>query len=154
VQLKKEVANPLNKLTVVIVSSSVISSLMTDDSISVSMSRIPMDELDGIHRCFQNPDMRTVSPLPMAAPVAQAQFIARKLTKLWQLSLCRFLALVFYLAISYVEYGVYPVSKQSLEQNHGKQASISGARAVDPSQNGNIYDTVLMTVNNLLWERH
>jgi hypothetical protein len=47
VQLKKEVANPLNKLTVVIVSLSAISFLMTDDSIAVSMPRISMAELDG-----------------------------------------------------------------------------------------------------------
>jgi hypothetical protein len=79
--------------------------------------------------------------------------IARKLTKLWQLSLCRFLALVFYLAISYVENGVYPVSKQSLEQNHGKQASglSSGPGPLIRLKNANIYDTVLMTVINNLF---
>jgi len=50
VQLKKEVANSSNKLTVVIVSLSAISSLMTGDSIVVSMPRISMVGLDGISR--------------------------------------------------------------------------------------------------------
>jgi hypothetical protein len=52
VQLKKEVANPLNKLTVVIVSLSAISFLMTNDSVAAGMPRISGAELDATHRRF------------------------------------------------------------------------------------------------------
>lgn len=51
-QLKKEVENSLNKLTVVIVSLSAICFLMTY-CMTVSMPSISMAELDGIHGRFQ-----------------------------------------------------------------------------------------------------
>jgi hypothetical protein len=89
VQLKKEIANPLNKLTVVIVSLSAISFLMTDDSIAVSMPHISMAGLGGVHRRFQislkikgqsRHWPRHTDSLQLRLCATQAQFITRNQT--------------------------------------------------------------------------
>ena len=101
-----------------------------------------MDELDGIHRWFHNPDMRTSRHWPRHVDTAikavhsSSTIYRTKVDETVAVVIMPFLDPCFYVAISFVENGVYPVSKQSLEQNHGKQHNkriISGARAVDPS---------------------